>query len=172
MRSKRKVYRNRLSEGYLKVPLCGFGGVKCVFVFSREIWSWFWAALKVDRAILSYLVSYNYTVRSNDVKVLKSPWNFVQTTTTTPGNNIYTLLITFNAFTSFISSKFQTLFLSYKLSYYAQGHLWYYAWTTCEETAFFLSSSQVQLSWPYYFSFAPDYGMREILLVVSGILAQ
>ena len=94
-----------------------------MFVFSREIWSWFWAALKIDRAILSYLVSYYYTVRSDDVKVLKSRWNFVKTKTTTPGNNIYTLLITFIAFTSFISSKFQTLFFPYKLSYYI--------WATC-----------------------------------------
>ena len=37
-------------------------------------------------------------VRSDDVKVLKSSWNFVKTKTTTPGNNIYTLLITFIAF--------------------------------------------------------------------------
>ena len=66
---------------------------------------------------------YYYTVKSDDVKVLKSRWNFVKTKTTTPGNNIYTLLITFIAFTSFISSKFQTLFFSYKLSYYA--------WATC-----------------------------------------
>jgi len=45
---------------YSKVPgrLCGFGGVKCVFVFSLEIWSWFWATVKVDRAVLSYLVSH------------------------------------------------------------------------------------------------------------------
>ena len=62
---------------------------------------------------------YYYTVKSDDVKVLKSRWNFVKTKTTTPGNNIYTLLITFIAFTSFISSKFQTLFFPYKLSYYA-----------------------------------------------------
>ena len=54
-------------------------------------------------------VSYYYTVRSDDVKVLKSRWNFV-TKTTTPGNNIYTLLRTFIAFSSFISSKFQTIF--------------------------------------------------------------
>ena len=27
--SKRKVYRNGLQEGDLKVPLCRFGGVKC-----------------------------------------------------------------------------------------------------------------------------------------------
>ena len=47
----------------------------------------------------------------------------IKTKTTTPGNNIYTLLITFIAFTSFISSKFQTLFFPYKLSYYA--------WATC-----------------------------------------
>ena len=33
--------------------------IKCRYVwfFSREIWSWFWAALKADRAILPYLVS-------------------------------------------------------------------------------------------------------------------
>ena len=97
-----------------------------MFDFSHEIWSWFLAALKVDRAILSYLVSYYYTARSDDIKVLKSGWNFVKTKTTTPGNNIYTLLITFIAFTSFISSKFQTLFLPYKLSYYA--------WATCGST--------------------------------------
>ena len=66
-------------------------------------------------------------VRSDDVKVLKSRWNFVKTKTTTPGNNIYTLLITFIAFTSFISSKFQTLFFPYKLSYCA--------WATCGNTA-------------------------------------
>ena len=70
-------------------------------------------------------VSYYYTVRLDDVKVFKSRWNFVQTKTTTPGNNIYTLLITFIAFTLFISSKFQTLFVPYKLSYYAQAYLWY-----------------------------------------------
>ena len=90
---------------------------------SSEIWSWFWAALKVDRAILSYLVSYYYNVRSNDVKVLKSRWNFVKTNTMTRGNNIYTLLITFIAFSSFILSKFQTLYFPYKLSFYA--------WATC-----------------------------------------
>ena len=81
------------------------------------------AALKIDRAILSYLVSYYYPVRSDGVKVLKSCWNFVKTKTTTPGNNIYTLLITFIAFTSFISPKFQTLFFPDKVSYYA--------WATC-----------------------------------------
>ena len=70
-----------------------------------------------------YIIWYYYTVRSDDVKVLKSRWNFVKTKTTTPGNNIYTLLITFIAFTSFISSKFQTLVFPYKLSYYA--------WVTC-----------------------------------------
>ena len=45
------------------------------------------------------------TVRWDDVKVLKSHWNFVKTKTMTPGNNIYTLLVTFITFTSFISSK-------------------------------------------------------------------
>ena len=29
VQSKRKVYRNGLQKGDLKVPLCGFGGVKC-----------------------------------------------------------------------------------------------------------------------------------------------
>ena len=47
----------------------------------------------------------------------------------TPGNNIYALLITFIAFTLFISSKFQTLFFPYKLSHYATGGP-YYAWVT------------------------------------------
>ena len=130
MRSRRKVYWNGLQEGDLKASLCGYGGVKCKYVcffaWNLENWSWFWAALKIDGAILSYLVSYYYTVRSDDVKVLKSRWNFVKTKTTTPGNNIYTLLRTFIAFTSFISSKFQTLFFPYKLSYYA--------WATCEYT--------------------------------------
>ena len=40
-------------------------------------------------------VSYYYTVSSDDVKVLKSRWNLVNAKTTTHGNNIYTLLITF-----------------------------------------------------------------------------
>ena len=39
--------------------------------------------------------SFYYTVRSNDVKVLKSRWNFVKTKTTTPGNNIYTVICGF-----------------------------------------------------------------------------
>ena len=134
MRSRSKVYWNGLQEGDLKASLCGFGGVKCKYVcffaWILEKWSWFWAALKIDGAILSYLVSYYYTVRSDDVKVLKSRWNFVKTKTTTPGNNIYTLLITFIAITSFISSKFLTLFFPYKLSYYATGGP-YYAWATC-----------------------------------------
>ena len=45
---------------------------------------------KRQGGILSYLVSYYYNVRSDDVKVLKSRWNFVKAKTTTPGNNIYT----------------------------------------------------------------------------------
>ena len=72
-------------------------------------------------------------VRSDDVKVLKSSWNFVKTKTTTPGNNIYTLLITFIAFTSFISSKFQTLFfpiqtliLCHRWPILRLGHLWFH----------------------------------------------
>ena len=54
--------------------------------------------------------NYYCTVRSDDVKVLKFRWNFVKTKATTPGNNIYTLLITFIAFTSFFSSKFKLYF--------------------------------------------------------------
>ena len=86
-------------------------------------------------------VSYYYTVRSDDVKHLSTSTfinnnidntfalsqykkykngaeNFVKTKTTTPGNNRYTLLMTFIAFTSFISLKFQTLYFLFKLSYY------------------------------------------------------
>ena len=40
------------------------------------------------------------------VKVLKLCLNFVKTKTTTPVNNIDTLLITFTTFSSFISFKF------------------------------------------------------------------
>ena len=86
-------------------------------------------------------VSYYYTVRSDDVRHLSTSTfinnnidnafassqhkkykngaeNFVKTKTTTPGNNRYTLLMTFIAFTSFISFKFQTLYFLFKLSYY------------------------------------------------------
>ena len=65
-------------------------------------------------------------------KVLKLRWNLVKTKTTTPGNNIYTLWIAFFAFSSFILSKFQTLYFPYKLSYYA--------WATCELTIHKLAS--------------------------------
>ena len=64
-----------------------------------------------------------YTDRSNDGKVLKSRWNFVKTKSTTPSNNIYTLIITCRLF---FSSKFSTLYFPYKLSYYA--------WATCDAT--------------------------------------
>ena len=80
----------------------------------------------LDPAFVGIWSNY-YTVRSDAVKVLKSRWNFVKAKTTTLGNNIYTLLRTFIAFTSFISSKFQTLFFPYKLSYYA--------WATCGWTS-------------------------------------
>ena len=60
--------------------------------------------------------SYYYTVRSDDVKVLKSRWNFAKTKTKTPVTIFYTLLITFIAFSSFVSSKF---YFPYKLTYYA-----------------------------------------------------
>ena len=81
------------------------------------------AFTKFQRDLRTFTSSYYYTVRSDDVKVLKSRWNFVKAKTTIPGNNIYTLLITFIAFALFISSKFQTLFFAHKLSYYA--------WATC-----------------------------------------
>ena len=94
-------------------------------------------------------VSYYYNVRSDDVKHLSTVLhlhllidnafassqykkykngaeNFVKTKTTTPGNNRYTLLMTFIAFTSFISCKFQTLYFLFKLSYYA--------WATLDHT--------------------------------------
>ena len=58
------------------------------------------------------------------------------TKTTTPGNNIYTLLINFIAFTSFNSSKFQTLFFPHKLSYYA--------WATCDTHEGFFPRSMLQ----------------------------
>ena len=133
MRSKRKVYRNGLSEGDLKVPICGFGGVECKCVcFSawnlELILSSFEFCPTLSFIItMDNLLSMFYTVRSNDIKVLQSRWNFVKTKTTTPGNNTYSLLITFIAFTSFISCTFQTLFLPHKLSYYA--------WATCEKTS-------------------------------------
>ena len=89
-------------------------------------------------------VSYYYTVRSDDVKHLSTSTfdnafassqykkykngaeSFVKTKTSTPGNNRYTLLMTFIAFTSFISFKFQTLNFLFKLSYYA--------WATFDHT--------------------------------------
>ena len=90
-------------------------------LFPRSLYAWRpgkFSFLQTGNPILNPRDSYYYTVRSDDVKVLKSRWNFVKAKTTTPGNNIYTLLRTFIAFTSFISSKFQTLFFPYKLSYY------------------------------------------------------
>ena len=72
--------------------------------------------------------SYYYTVRSNDVRVLKSRWNFVKTKTMTPGSNIYTLVITFTAlfrlfhlsFISHTNSLFPIQTLILRL-----GHLWF-----------------------------------------------
>ena len=54
--------------------------------------------------------SYYYTVRLDHVKVLKSRWNFVKTETTTPGNNIYTLLITFIALLHLFHLSFKLYF--------------------------------------------------------------
>ena len=128
-----------------------------MFVFSREIWSWFWAGLKIDRAILSYLVSYYYTVRSDDVKVLKSRWNFVKTKTTTPGNNIYTLLITFIAFTR---NSYEFLLL---LHLFHLGFKLYFSHT----------NSHITLGPPVVTSAANDvywYGHMWHLLFVSKIL--
>ena len=79
------------------------------------------------------------TFTSSDLTVCKSTQIAlklgIKTKATTPGNNICTLLITFIAFTSFISSKFETLFFPYKLSYYATSGP-YYAWATCGETEY------------------------------------
>ena len=114
--------------------------------------------LGISGHFLIIRVSYYYTVRLDDVEVLKSRWNFVKTKTVTPGNNIYILSITFIAFTSFISSKFQTPFLPYKLSYYAQGHLWYYAWAichdirSCENLSLFEHKLKTYLFKNFYFS--------------------
>ena len=58
-----------------------------------------------------------YTVRSNDVKVLKSRWNFVKTKITTPGNNIYTLVITFTA----LFRLFHLSFISHTNSHITLG---------------------------------------------------
>ena len=58
------------------------------------------------------------------VKVLKLCLNFVKTRTTTPVNNIDTLLITFTAFSSFISLKFYfpyQLFISHTNSHNTLG---------------------------------------------------
>ena len=122
--SKRKVYRNGLQEGDLKVLLCGFGGVKCkcvsFFAWNLELILSRFEDRSSDSVLPCLLLLH---CRSDDVKVLKSCWNFVKAKTMTPGNNIYTLLRTFIAFTSFISPRFQTLFFPYKLSYYA--------WATC-----------------------------------------
>ena len=114
-----------------------------VFVFTK-----FQLYLSIFRSS-DLTVSYYYTVRSDDVKhlstvlhlhlLIDNPFassqykkykngaeNFVKTKTTTPGNNRYTLLMTFIAFTSFISCKFQTLYFLFKLSYYA--------WATLDHT--------------------------------------
>ena len=82
------------------------------------------AALKADRTILSYLVSYYYTVRSDDIKVLKSRWNFLNTKTKTTGNNISTMLITW------LSVHLFKFYFLYKLLFPIQtlivrlGHRW------------------------------------------------
>ena len=58
------------------------------------------------------------------VKVLKLCLNFVKTKTTTPGNNIDNLLITFTVFSSFISFKFHfpyQLFISHTNSHNTLG---------------------------------------------------
>ena len=80
----------------------------CIFTYSVII-----------RDMVGQTRSYYYTVRSNDVKVLKSRWNFVKINTTTRGNYIYTLLITFIAFHLFdLSFK---LFISHTNSHNTLG---------------------------------------------------
>ena len=59
---------------------------KCVH-FRVKFGAVFEAGLKADRAILSYIFFQYYGVRSDDVILLKSRWNFVDTKTTTAGNN-------------------------------------------------------------------------------------
>ena len=133
MRSRRKVYWNGLQEGDLTASLCGFDGVKwkyvCFFAWCLELVLSRFEGRWSD-SDLPCLLLLHCQVR------LKSRWNFLKTKATTPGNNIYTLLLTFIAFTSFISFKFQTLFFPYKLSYYATGGP-YYAWATCVFSSLF-----------------------------------
>ena len=81
---------------------------------SSVIWEFVWVKKSLKLRWNKWTKS--HCVRSIDVKVLKSRWNFVKTKTTTPGNNIYTLLITFIAFSSFISCRFH---LPYENSYCA-----------------------------------------------------
>ena len=87
-----KVQRRHGDENVPKIGIC----VPSVFIFKF------------------FLARFEYFyIIWPDVKVLKSSWNFVKTKITTPGNNIYTLLITFIAFSSFISSKFHLFYVSF-----------------------------------------------------------
>lgn len=60
---------------------------KCVH-FRVKFGAVFEAGLKADRAILAYIFFQYYAVRSDDVILVKSPWNFVDRKTTTAGNNV------------------------------------------------------------------------------------
>ena len=83
----------------------------------------------IYRGVFKWIIlGWIFSWRSNDVKVLKSRWNFVKTKTTTPGNNIYTLVITFTAlfrlfhlsFISHTNSLFPIQTLILRL-----GHMWF-----------------------------------------------
>ena len=126
MRSRHKVYRNRLQEGDLKASLCGFGGVKCqcvcFFAWNLELILSSSESRSSDSVLPNCLLLLHC-----QVKWCKSTQIAVKTNTTTRGNNIYTLLITFIAVSSFILSKFRTFYFPYKFSYYA--------WATCRRTS-------------------------------------
>ena len=67
--------------------------------------------------------NYYYTVRSDDVKVLKLRRNFVKTKATTPtGNNIYTLLITLSLLLYLFHLSFK-LYFSHTTLILRLGHL-------------------------------------------------
>ena len=124
MRFRRKFYRNGLQEGDLKASLCGFGGVKCkcvcFFAWNLELILSSSEGRSSDSALPCLLLLHCQVkwCKSTQIALKLRKKN-----TTTRGNNIYTLLITFMAFSPFILSQFQTLYFPYKLSYYA--------WATC-----------------------------------------
>ena len=130
--SKSVLRNSRLHNWVTCLPGNILGTEMCI-----KVWEWgdfdYWRLLQQEwfesgrsRKRYGRVLWHHLTWQCNNKRQMmsgKSRWNFVKTKTTTPGSNIYTLLITFTAFSSFISSKFQTLYFPYKLSYYA--------WATC-----------------------------------------